>query len=75
MRWISSLALLAASTACQPQPDSTHLATAPGQLQPECRDFRAPLTAVRGAPGLTHGVDYCMHSLFVEHIFAGEYTN
>ena len=45
MRWISSLALLAASTACQPQPDSTHLATAPGQLQPECRDFRAPLTA------------------------------
>ena len=22
----------------------------------------------RPAPGLTHGVDYCMHSIFIEHI-------
>ena len=51
MRSIATLAVVLACTACQPQPDSMLVATAPGEAQlaqhePQlnCRDLNAPIT-------------------------------
>jgi hypothetical protein len=52
MRRISTVAAVLAFTACQPQPDPTQIAAAPGepqspqgQPQLDCRGFSAPVTA------------------------------
>ena len=43
MRWVSTLAMVLACTACQSQPDATQTAAVPPQ--PVCHDFTAAVTA------------------------------
>jgi surface antigen len=50
MRWVPTIAIVLACTACQVQPEGTQVAQAPGQApqapaEPLCHDFRAPVTA------------------------------